>query len=159
MTKETSLGQTLLQTLGQKEIGNYFEVSSFAKQQDGIFKTVFHRLGKELLDFTINSGMKYIPESAQVFLRSPDFFGPASISDPMQDRTTIGGKLRTVYDADPKSFIIFAAHFIEQMRQERDIQKNSAESARKELDNVVGIVYKSWTLWGARRKIRTGSHT
>lgn len=136
----------LLESLGEKEFGNYFQVSQYLARQPEVFEQISEQLAYSLLEALRRSGMQPVKDSLRMFAHEPDgILGSAA---------SVGAKLRAEYSKDPLTFVIFLTHRMLEAERKIDGARADAEFWKKESRDLKNVVASCRTMRQLRAKLK-----
>ena len=137
----------LKQAMGQKEFGQYFEVSRLNGQGDDIYREMVERLGVSLSEGTFLAGCKPIPES--------EGFTYSGVGDgPLGERETIAGRVRAVMSDDPAQMLCFLIHCVGEAQSGQKTAEDALRRSEQKFSNLLGLIASSSRLSSLRKKIQ-----
>ena len=127
----------------QKEFGSYFHASPVTAGESGMFDRAVEKLAIQLREAAVLAGQKPVFGSERLIETS-------AADSPLRSVATIGATIRTTMSSSPQQFVCFAAFKMEELRQELDAAKVSADNADARMRRMMDLFHDSESLVALR---------
>ncbi len=136
--------KSLMGTLAKREFGQYFELSKILAVQDSVVRTAVEKMANDILECVMKSNAYPIADSAN-----------AEVSESwMMDRTTIAARIHAVMSDSPERFLCFAAHKMQQAREDAESYQRDAKFAEERLGRLLETIASCSSVKQIREAVR-----
>lgn len=136
----------IINALGEKELGQCFEVPAFLSKQEGVFDDLIKQLAFNISEATIRSGMVPVKDSLKFkYQQASGIYG---------DHDTVMTKLRAAYSSDPMAFVIFLTHRMLEAEGKIASARADSEYWQKETAEVRSAAASSRTMKQFKAKLK-----